>query len=164
MGYRIRLGKVSKEDAEKYRIMDEDSLAQQFGEDFAPYRPPYHTEIYEIGKHVDFPEFRTHFYRFELEECEFDVMHRRGLERIIEQEHAAVEAYYQELKADPEQWERHIRHMASEWETRFRMCPYSLDPSKPLVGSWKREYAIFTLANIYRDFDWNKDILIYSGW
>lgn len=164
MGYRIRLGKVSKEDAEKYRKMSERELVSTFGEGFAYYRPPFHTELYEIGKYVDFPEFRTPFYCFELDEDEFDVMHKRGLERIIESERADIGEYYTQLRTDKDAWERHINSTADEWAGTFNLCPYDMDSAKPLVRSWKREYAIFTLVQLYREFDWDNDLLIYSGW
>lgn len=164
MGYRIKLGKVSREQADKYRGMSLEQLESEFGEDFATYRPPFYTELYEIGKYVNFPEFRVPFYSFELDDEEFDVMHRRGLERIIESEHQFLREYYVELLEDSDQWQRHIREMAEEWNPKYNLYPYSLNPSKPLVSSWKREYVIFTLVQIYREFDWDNDLLIYSGW
>lgn len=164
MGYRLRLGKVSRECADRYRKMSLGELAAEFGKDFAEYRPPFHTQLYELGKYVDFPEFRTAFYSFEIEDAEFDVMHKRGLERIIESEHEFLSEYYVELMEDKEGWERHIRSMADEWKNNFGICPYALDKAKPLVQSWKREYGIFMLVQLHREFDWDNDLLIYSGW
>ena len=61
----------------------------------------------------------------------------------------------------------HVRSMAIEWGvTGFldEMVPYSLDPNRELVSSWKYEYAIFNLVLLYRTFDWKSNIMIYYGY
>ena len=61
----------------------------------------------------------------------------------------------------------HVRSMAIEWGvTGFldEMVPYSLDPNRELVSSWKYEYAIFNLVLLYRTFDWKRNIMIYYGY
>lgn len=61
----------------------------------------------------------------------------------------------------------HVRSMGMEWgvagwfdDTR----PYSLDDKKELVSSWKYEYAIFNLINLYRTFDWKRNVMIYYAY
>ncbi len=58
--------------------------------------------------------------------------------------------------------------MLNEWDSKWTI-PYYLDePEKEkdgaIVRSWKMEYAIFNLVYIYQTFDWENDLLIYSGW
>jgi hypothetical protein len=60
----------------------------------------------------------------------------------------------------------HVRSMAMEWGVAgwFKdMLPYKLD-SEDLVSSWKYEYAIFNLINLYKTFDWKKNVMIYYGY
>lgn len=61
----------------------------------------------------------------------------------------------------------HVKSMGIEWGVKFPWLenkPYSLDPERELVSSWKYEYAIFNLVNLYRTFDWKRNIMIYYGY
>jgi hypothetical protein len=61
----------------------------------------------------------------------------------------------------------HVKSMGMEWGVKFPWLetkPYSLDPERELVSSWKYEYSIFNLVNLYRTFDWKKNIMIYYGY
>ena len=61
----------------------------------------------------------------------------------------------------------HVKSMGMEWGVKFPWLetkPYSLDPERELVSSWKYEYAIFNLVNLYRTFDWKRNIMIYYGY
>lgn len=42
--------------------------------------------------------------------------------------------------------------------------PYDLDGGDEVSLSWKYEYAIFELVRIYKQFDWENDILVYYGY
>jgi hypothetical protein len=62
----------------------------------------------------------------------------------------------------------HVKSMGIEWGVKFPWLeesrPYSLDPERELVSSWKYEHAIFNLVNLYRTFDWKRNIMIYYGY
>ena len=61
----------------------------------------------------------------------------------------------------------HVRSMAMEWGVAGWLedqIPYSLDPKKDMVTSWKYEYAIFNLVLLYRTFDWKRNVMIYYGY
>lgn len=61
----------------------------------------------------------------------------------------------------------HVRSMAIEWGVAGWLpdeVPYSLDPKRDLVSSWKYEYSIFNLVNLYRTFDWKRNVMIYYGY
>lgn len=61
----------------------------------------------------------------------------------------------------------HVRSMALDWGVSgwFKdQLPYSLDPEKDMVTSWKYEYAIFNLVLLYRTFDWKRNVMIYYGY
>lgn len=61
----------------------------------------------------------------------------------------------------------HVRSMAMEWGVAGWLpdeVPYSLDPKRDLVSSWKYEYSIFNLVNLYKTFDWKRNVMIYYGY
>jgi len=192
MGYRIRLGRVSKSEKEKYAGKSCEEVMKDLGDDLSPYRPPFHEQLYEIGKYVDYPECRSPFYDFDVyEECEgeFDILSKEGLLKIIDAHHTDVFEYYQKLfesaagifiekngtEEDREELEAEVvssfRRMMNEWDRKYRLKPYRLEDREDgeswdgdISGSWLKEYVIFNLAHIYRNFDWENDYLIYSGW
>lgn len=61
----------------------------------------------------------------------------------------------------------HVRSMGMEWGVGGWLDderPYSLNPDRELVSSWKYEYAIFNLVHLYRTFDWKRNVMIYYGY
>ncbi len=61
----------------------------------------------------------------------------------------------------------HVRSMAIEWGVAswfHDSTPFNLNHDRELVGSWKYEYAIFNLVNLYRTFDWKRNVMIYYGY
>ena len=191
MGYRLRLGKVSKIDYEKYKDMTNEELCNAFPDDcddygeekkyFPHYRPPFHTELYELGKYVDYEANNPFYTKIDMEECDFQIVDKEFLKMVIEDYEKKVKSYYKEYynkiiaihKSDSDTITidkeiadifSHVRSMASEW---IILRPFSLD--KPMTDgavtkSWKYEYSIFNLVHMYWNFDWENDLLIYSGW
>ena len=179
MGYRIRLGRVSKEIAKKYRNRDLRVISRYYEKrDDAPYRPDYHIQLYEIGKYVSYEEGRVPFYlKFDVAhhyESEFDILTKDGLKKIVESYHKNIKESYQQILDDYDEKKNvlkliaHIKNIQKEWGSGlFKLKPYYLDEKKTdgaIVSSWKLEYAIFNIVHIYRFFDWEKNYLIYSGW
>jgi hypothetical protein len=61
----------------------------------------------------------------------------------------------------------HVRTMAMEWGVAGWLgdsVPFNLNNDKELISSWKYEYAIFNLVNLYRTFDWKRNVMIYYGY
>jgi hypothetical protein len=61
----------------------------------------------------------------------------------------------------------HVRSMAMEWGVTGWVddsTPFDLNYDRELVSSWKYEYAIFNLVNLYRTFDWKRNVMIYYGY
>jgi hypothetical protein len=61
----------------------------------------------------------------------------------------------------------HVRVMAMEWGVAgwlADLTPFDLNSDRELVSSWKYEYAIFNLVNLYRTFDWKRNVMIYYGY
>jgi hypothetical protein len=61
----------------------------------------------------------------------------------------------------------HVRVMAMEWGVAGWLAdstPFDLNSDRELVSSWKYEYAIFNLVNLYRTFDWKRNVMIYYGY
>jgi hypothetical protein len=181
MGYRVRLGKIPKSAQEKYAHLTESPDYEEDGENIfgkgnTAYYPTEHTQLYEVGKYVNYPEHRTPFYNFKLDEEEFDILSKEGLAAIIEEFRNDVFEYYSDLltavSSNPVAANagiiEHMSSYASEWEGKW-LKPYYLDESDDhkdgaIVHSWKKEYAIFNLVYIYQTFDWENDFLIISGW
>jgi hypothetical protein len=60
----------------------------------------------------------------------------------------------------------HIRSMGMEWGVTSWFpdsVPYNTEYGD-IVGSWKYEYAIFNLVNLYRTFDWKRNVMIYYAY
>jgi hypothetical protein len=176
MGYRLRLGRIAKTEREKYRGKTLEEAQAMMDEDEALYRPHAHTQLYEIGKYVNFSEGAEPFYDFELDEDEFKIVNKEWLKALIQEYHDRIWYTYASLAKgegecleDPDAPRKFLLKRAREWGRSFNLLPYYLDqpPEKCdgfLVSSWDIEYAIFNLVYIYRTFDWEKDYLIYSGW
>jgi hypothetical protein len=136
---------------------------------YSPYRPPGHTQLYEIGKYLVFEtEELSDFYDFDISESRFSILTKEGLKKLIQLFASWVEESYKKLTtATFEELKIHARQMHMEWENCFDYHPYVLDQENPdgeMAHSWKHEYAIFNLVYIYRTFDWENDYLIYSAW
>lgn len=174
MGYRVRLGKVEKTaTSELFRNMSLDEIQEYYRiRDDSPYRPQCHTELYEIGKYVEYEEGREPFYKnfdvYSEYESEFDILSKDGLRAIIEDYRKNIHEFYKDLlNKSLEHKDSFIESQICEWEGKF-FIPYYLDEGIKtdgfLVKSWKLEYAIFNLVYIYRTFSWDDDYLIYSAW
>lgn len=55
---------------------------------------------------------------------------------------------------------QHIRSMRMEWN----LTPYNLNEGDEVTHSWKYEYSIFELVRIYKQFDWENNVMIYYGY
>ena len=193
MGYRLRLGQIAKSEKEKFAGKTYEEAEAMMGDDESLYYPKAHTELYQIGKYVDFSEGTQPFYDFDIYEAtesEFLIMDKVGLKLIIDSYHEKIHDNFKEMHAyvtaSEEERQRmdeeafyhggdrianHFREKADEWtiggQLGGRILPYRLDEEDPdgeITGSWSYEYAIFNLVYIYRNFDWENNYLIYSGW
>lgn len=172
MGYRLRLGKMPKSAHDKYKGKTYEEVEEILGDGNGTYHPPEYTELYQIGKYVDYSKGTKPFYDFDVEEAcehEFFIMSKEQLKGVIQDYHKSTYEYYCELEASPDEQEGHILRRKREWDPNILMgcVPYYLDEEKTdgeIASSWLKEYAIFNIVYIYRNFDWENDYLIYSGW
>lgn len=176
MGYRARLGKVTKEERERFNGLTYEQAVRLVGEDNSLAYPNFHTQLFELGKYFDTPEHLEEFYNFDLyamQENEFKIISKEGLRAIIEMYHDNIAMMYTEAAETKEKACQHIEEKIRTWikysYAKFGYLPYYLDePERDSDGaiakSWTYEYAIFNLVHIYRTFDWEKDYLIYSAW
>lgn len=189
MGYRSRLGCVSKCEKDRFSGLGyEDAIIENGGDDYSLYYPPFHEELYELGKYFSFldEKYISSFYDFDIEketECEFYILSKEGLKEIIENYRKCIFESYNNLfniynniinnkedisfeNPDVSDIGCYFSEKMREWNNEF--CrPYWLDEKKSdgnIVKSWRSEYAIFNLVDIYRTFDWDNDYLIYSAW
>lgn len=170
MGYRGRLGKIKKTIRDKYFGKSYNEVESMLNDNESPYRLDSHTQLYELGKYIEYNEDFEPFYSFDIyEECEseFHIMKKEDLKNIIEDYHNKILEYYKDLKEGNEDIDVFLNGKINEWNSPFNLRPYYLDQEKTdgfIVSSWKYEYAIFNLVYIYRSFDWENDFLIYSAW
>jgi len=171
MGYRLRLGEVKKnKTSDKFRDMSlEDTVSYYAKSSDAPYRPAFHTELYEIGKDVSFDSSEPFYTKFCITheyESDFSILDKKALGPVIEYYRGSTQEYYKKLFDKPhEDMKLFAESKVREWDRRFP--PYYLDDENTdgfLVRSWSMEYAIFNILYIYRTFDFDKKYLIYSGW
>jgi hypothetical protein len=166
MGYRNYLNKLPRSVYEEYKDLTAIEIEEKYGEDFYIGRDHGLVELHCLGKYCDFDihDLLTRFYKEEMDfECdvEFSLASKEVLLRIIEHYREYVEKFYVDLAEKPiEKHREHALSMAREWSSH--LTPYSLDGDE-MVSSWKYEYVIFELVRIYREFDWENDVLIYTG-
>ena len=188
MGYRHYIGKVSKEQYNKLKVMSKDELYSFYSED----PKDGHVGAYdicqtqhELGKYIDYvsPEMTNRFFNNDELEKDFNqdtelyVVGRDFLSHVINVYKSKIKSLYDGLIGDinantsgPEFLKQftdikitemflHIRNMAAEW--RYESAPpFRLDDGKAEISSsWKYEHSIFELVRIYKSFDWENDIL-----
>lgn len=186
MGYRHRIGKVKKSEYKKYKEMTEEQILAEIGEDESVYYPPFHKQLYELGKYCSFSgTTKIPFYSFELPDTEFWIIDKPFLKEIINDQRKSVAEYYSDLKSLADSigngvalTEKQMKFVQaqlmptansrlSEWSGKFGISPYWLDEKCTdgrLVRSWAYEYSIFNLVDIYQSFDWENDLMILSAW
>lgn len=181
MGYRVRLGKVSKKWKEEFNKFTDLVEAEEHLKTITTktndslYAPFFHTELHELGKYIDYKDGEnfTPFYNFGLTEEEFVIVSKDGLKSIIDQYRLIVlECYKSEAESlrtlsGLGELLSNIERKEREWDNNFGYCAITgdLDQDKTdITPSWLFEYSIFNLLAIYRSFDWENDYLIYSGW
>jgi hypothetical protein len=60
---------------------------------------------------------------------------------------------------------KHVLSFVTEWEGEYGFLPFDLSKKDGVVSSsWKYEYGIFELVNIYKHFNWKKNVMIYYGY
>jgi hypothetical protein len=85
------------------------------------------------------------------------VLREYKLKRIVDEE-----------KVMPEKDSDHALDKVKEyfkekvWEWK-QLIPFDLNDSQSITTSWKFEYVIFELVRIYKTFDWENNLLIWSG-
>ncbi len=183
MGYRNYIGKISKEIYEQNKDLtkkelylkyedegkgdvfdDGDSLKYYFSGD----ELPTYKMLHNLGKYCDFDiDKETHefFTKWKCPDTEFLVCTENVLLKIIEDYRLTVLKWYEKQLKTPKEAEHNYRTMVREWGgDKWNMIPYDLDKETDnIVKSWRFEYAIFDLVRIYKSFDWENDVLIYSG-
>lgn len=119
------------------------------GEEFVKAVIDYYTEKVQTY----YQKYLDHF--FEGTDAKAEFMKTKGVTPTPEE----IGGIYQVID--------HVRSMAMEWGVSGWIedqRPYSLDPKRELVSSWKYEYSIFNLVLLYRTFDWKRNIMIYYGY
>ncbi len=189
MSYRVRLGKIAKPEQDKYKGKSvTECLALVGGDEHQLHQLKAHTQLYEIGKHVSFDkdELKS-FYDFDIKaelDCEFHILTKEGLIKLIAEYKAEIALYYKGLskqleKAVTESESKavtlppaltsrllmNIRGKSEEWNNEhYSIVQFKDDMDGEITTSWSMEYALWNIVHILKTFDWENDYLIYSGW
>lgn len=171
MGYRTRLGRLSKKDApDLLKISLEEWKDKGESPQYeSPASPKVHEELFEIGKYFHYEsEHKKPFYPdpeiLKYFESEFEILEKEGLKGIIQWYHNKI---IEVFSVSDEELLTGAKKKLEVWNNKFDLLPYWLDEERTdgaIVRSWLYEYAIFNLVHIYRTFDWENDYLIYSAW
>jgi len=128
--------KMSWESDMEFDIGSEEML-KTIIETFKAYIIEYHTKLYEVFK-ADKNELR----KWKLQKIT-NVSEPRDPEKLT---YSDVENYF--------------RGKVSEWAN---FPPYNLDKNRIFIDTEKYEYDIFQLVSIYRQFDWENDVIVWYG-
>jgi len=177
MGYRLRLGKIPKRMKDFCEGKSFDELLEICGDQSVVYGLPDYEQIYELGKYFDFKDGMSDFFSFDIleeSECEFKIVSKDGLKKIIGYYHKQTLEYHEKLLKEMESGGEfpitlsYLSQKVLEWsDNAFDVKPYYLDEENTdgfIVRSLSMEYGIFNLVFIYKTFNWENDYLIYSGW
>jgi len=174
MGYRLYLGKISKDEHDKMQKMSYAYLCEKYGDKGEDFVSVYQLvkELHGFGKYynVDTSKYNPFFAKKEIQDYfsndhDFWIVDKDFLLGIIEKERKEMAEWYKECESKTyEELLFQIKKLAKEWSGEYYL-PYNLDLSKPhLVDSWQRDYAIFDLIRIYKSFDFENNLLVYYGW
>lgn len=171
MGFRNYLGKIPKKDYIEIKDKSYEELLDYFNvkDYFNPRDIPSFVNLYELGKYCEFDyskDTSNFFTNIEADSDEMFLLASKDfLLNVIEDYRKYVISYYDKLsKGETEtSIEKFIINRKNRWEGQW--IPYDInDNCKLIVSSWEYEYAIFELVRIYKDFDWDNDLLIYLGY
>lgn len=182
MGFRIYIGRMSKECAEKIKPLKLIEISNEYldcvNEDNSCPPAPYELaeEVYELGKYVEITA--DSFGLFDVDDTDehynsdylFHGLTKHGFEEIINQQREDIAKYYKELDDSygiigvvQQPIKKHLISMAEEWNNECT-TPVDLSGNPRITGSWKYEYTIFELIRLYKTFDWDNDIAVIYGY
>lgn len=177
MGDRPRLGRIHKDMKDAVKGMSLDEVRKHFGIESVYNNMPSYEQLYDIGNVVDFYEDPMPFFDFKVYEetdTEFFIMSKKQLADVIKSYSDDIHKYYKKMldkfrnpKYDSTRdIDCFLLENTISWSQKhFPM--YYLDETVHdgnITPYWVKEYAIFNLVEIYRNFDWDNDYLIYSVW
>lgn len=113
---------------------------------------------------------------FKNHESSIVILNQDGLKLIIENLHKEIQKSFSKMLTNVELLKQgkldlfdqfkliaSIKSLHSEWNdhyTSMKYTPYNLDKERPLINSWRYEYAILELVILYRTFDFKKNVLV----
>lgn len=188
MSFRYYLGKVPKKKRDELKAKSVAQLEKYVEDDCVrPYMIA--KKVYELGSDFNEKELRKFYLPFftnkathkELStgEEQFIILTKEGFLKLIDMYHEKIAEFCKnqeesvkkliEGKLDPYESAKlqdSMRFKTIEWTDKKKMdyLPYNLTDKDCLVNSWKYEYAIFELVNIYKKFNFEKDYLILYGY
>lgn len=189
MGYRYRLGKITKKERDKYITSDYKEVIKLTNihkeEDYSLHTLPEHHELLII----DFPKkfnavfIKPFFEKFNLNDMnghEFNIMTKEGLKSLIDHYHNEITSNLKrelkQIEDEPRSAEFLIRQKIEKWNFKIQnklITPYILKNDDQHILDLQDgqiavdgclEYQIFNLVFIYNTFDWENNFLILNGW
>ena len=192
MGFRNNIALLSRERYEliKDMTMDEINLwwsketGEKPDEDGDVYVPIYKLsrEVFELGKYCELDYLKP--YRKDIfsnkefnKDCntdhDFYIIGKEGYEAVIEWFRNRIQSCYESiLKQDPndinegrvDTVEDFLKKRIRDWKGKY-IKPYDINLDREhIVSSWEYEYEIFELVRVYKSIDWDKEVIVITGW
>lgn len=172
MSFRSYLVSISKEDANKIRNMTVKEIYNFYNiEGISDFLFKL-KNVFEFGAYSDFDsdilKISNNFFKRketieELDEYYFKQIDKNCFIKIIEVVRKSIADYFSELSNNIQKTKKHIETKKRKWNDKV-LVPYNIEKNKSLIDDDSYEYNIFELINIYREFDFDKDILLFVGY
>ena len=168
MGYRNYICQVPKSEWIRLRDLTEEQLEEEFGGGFYWGEIPGYKQLHELGKYCDYTDgnllrrFFTHKMDWESD-MECWLASKDFLLMIIDDYRKKVADWYKELSEKPlDDLKREMEDKHKKWNGQW--LPYNINMEREyLVDSWEYEYVVFDLVRILKTFDYENNVLIYTG-
>jgi len=175
MGYRYRLGRIPKKMKREVEGLSQDQVCEKYEIDCVEFELPGYKQLYELGKYCEYTTKFKPFFSFELDDSEFHIVKPDFLQNIIEdyrtkalenaKNHHAICQEMKETKViDEEKLDKIHLYFCNLVFDFSRSEYFHLDVNKEMSITWDYSRAIYNLLELYRNFNWRRDYLIYSAW
>lgn len=172
MSFRSYLVSISKEEADRIRNMTEKEIYNFYNiEGISDFLFKLKT-VFEFGAYSDFDsgilKISNNFFRRKetiekLDEYYFKEIDENCFIKIIDLVRESIADYFSKLSNDVQKSKKHIESKKRKWNDKI-LVPYNIGKNKSLIDDDSYEYNIFELVKIYKEFDFDKNILLFIGY
>lgn len=181
MGYSVYLARVSKKNLNKIKNLSYSGLKKSLtDEEFLHPAQIFPNKVFELGEAINtdkLSEFMTPLFKESTQEHFEDdllmALSKEGLEKaialfhsfIVENKERQLSRAKNIIKKDGDEYEKRqfLQQIELDCKNWKNYKPYSLNKDRALVDSLNAEYLIFELVLVYRNFNWDEDVLVIMG-